>query len=170
MVLFLSILGLIVIFEHVLCLVLLSFMFFLNVYLPAGVIVYKKTDEWYIEWQRVTTSGTTNDNEWQRMTTNDNEWQRVAMSGTTNGNEWQRMTTSDNEWCNKWQRVTTSNTTSDNEWQQIAMSDREWQQWHNQWKWHSTLQRMDDYRSFNNKNRYTITSWDGWLQWEWLKK
>ena len=31
-------------------------------------IVYQKTDEWYIEWQRVTTSGTTNDNEWQRVT------------------------------------------------------------------------------------------------------
>ena len=28
------------------------------------VIVYKKINEWYIEWQRVTT----NDNEWQRMT------------------------------------------------------------------------------------------------------
>ena len=44
--------------------------------------VYKKTGEWYIEWQRMTTSGTTNDNEWQRMTksgtTNDNEWQRVV--------------------------------------------------------------------------------------------
>ena len=37
-------------------------------------IVYKKTDEWYIELQRVTT----NDNEWQqvvqRMTTADNKW------------------------------------------------------------------------------------------------
>ena len=30
-------------------------------------IVYKKTDEWYIESQRVTTSGTTRDNEWQRV-------------------------------------------------------------------------------------------------------
>ena len=32
-------------------------------------ISYKKIDEWYIEWQRVvhrvTTSGTTSDNEWQ---------------------------------------------------------------------------------------------------------
>ena len=28
------------------------------------VIVYKNANEWYIEWQRVTT----NDNEWQRMT------------------------------------------------------------------------------------------------------
>ena len=50
--------------------------------MPLGMIVYKKTDEWYIEWQRVvqrvTTSGTKSDNEWQRMvqrvTTNDNEW------------------------------------------------------------------------------------------------
>ena len=38
------------------------------------LIIYKKKDEWYIEWQR--------------MTTNDNEWQRVAMSGTTSENEW----------------------------------------------------------------------------------
>ena len=34
-------------------------------------IVYKKTDEWYIKWQRVTTSGTTNENkcfkEWKQM-------------------------------------------------------------------------------------------------------
>ena len=53
-------------------------------------IVYKKTDEWCIEWQRVvqrvTTSGTTSDNEWQRVTT----------SGTTNDNEWQRVTISAN--------------------------------------------------------------------------
>ena len=34
------------------------------------LIVYKKTDEWYIEWQRVV----------QRVTTNDNEWQRVTIS------------------------------------------------------------------------------------------
>ena len=39
-------------------------------------IVYKKTDKWYSEWQRVTTS----DNEWQRMTTNNKEWQRVTIS------------------------------------------------------------------------------------------
>ena len=36
-------------------------------------------NEWYNEWQRVTTSGKICDN----------EWQRVAMSGTTNDNEWQ---------------------------------------------------------------------------------
>ena len=58
-----------------------------NVY----TIVYKKTGEWYIEWQRVTTICATSDNEWQRVvqreTTSDNEWQRVA----TNDNEWQRV-------------------------------------------------------------------------------
>ena len=36
------------------------------------------TDEWYIELQRVTTGGTSNDNEWQQLV------QRV----TTNGNDW----------------------------------------------------------------------------------
>ena len=41
-------------------------------------IVYKTIDEWFIEWQRVTT----NDKEWQRMTT----------SGTTSDNECQRVT------------------------------------------------------------------------------
>ena len=55
-------------------------------------IVYKKTDEWYIEWQRVKASGTTSDNEWQRVV------QRVTTSGTTSDKEWQRMTKSDNEW------------------------------------------------------------------------
>ena len=49
------------------------------------MIVYKKTDKWYIEWQRVTASGTKSDNEWQRVTRNENEWY----------NEWQLMTTSD---------------------------------------------------------------------------
>ena len=75
-------------------------------------IVYKMTDEWYIEWQRVTTSRTTSDNEWQRVlewvTTNDNEWQRVAQRMATNDNERQRMTTSGTTSDNKWQRVTTS--------------------------------------------------------------
>ena len=52
------------------------------------MIVYKKTDEWYIEWQRVTKSGTTRDNEWQRVTTNDKKWQRVAQRVTTNANKW----------------------------------------------------------------------------------
>ena len=42
-------------------------------------IVNKKTDEWYIECQRMTTSA----NELQRMATSENKWQRV----TTNDNE-----------------------------------------------------------------------------------
>ena len=58
----------------------------------------KSDNEWYNKWQRVvqwvTTSGTASDNEWQRVTTNDNEGQRVV----------QRMTTSDNEWYNDWQQ------------------------------------------------------------------
>ena len=51
-------------------------------------IFYKNTDEWYIEWQRVTTSGTTIDN----------EWQRVATSSTTNYNERQRVKTNYKGW------------------------------------------------------------------------
>ena len=39
------------------------------------VIVYKKADEWYIEWQRMTTS----DNKWERVAAND--------SGATNEND-----------------------------------------------------------------------------------
>ena len=38
------------------------------------VIVYKKTDEWYVEWQLETTSDNECYNEWQRMTTSDSEW------------------------------------------------------------------------------------------------
>ena len=82
----------------------------INVYLLKEVyikIVYKKTDEWYVEWQRVV----------QRVTTNDNEWY----------NEWQRMTTSDNEWYNEWQGMTTSDATSDKEWQRVTTNSNEWQ-------------------------------------------
>ena len=39
------------------------------------VIVYKKADEWYIEWQRMTTS----DNKWEWVAAND--------SGATNEND-----------------------------------------------------------------------------------
>ena len=78
--------------------------------------VYKKTDEWYIEWQRMMQRVTTNDNkwynEWQRVTANDNELQTVV----------QRVKTNDNEW----QRVAASDTTSDSNWQQMAMSESEW--------------------------------------------
>ena len=37
-----------------------------------NLIIYKKTDEWYIKWQRVVQRVTTNDNEWQ--------WMRVTIS------------------------------------------------------------------------------------------
>ena len=67
------------------------------------MIVYKKTDEWYIEWQRMTTSGTTNDNEWY------NEWKRVTTSGT-----------SDKKWYRKWTLMTTSN----KKWQRMTASDK----------------------------------------------
>ena len=50
---------------------------------------------------RLTTSGTTIDNEWQRVTSNDNEWynelQRVIQRVTKNDNERERMTTGDNK-------------------------------------------------------------------------
>ena len=36
------------------------------------------------EWQRVVQRVTTSDNKWQRVTTNDNEQQQVTASGTTN--------------------------------------------------------------------------------------
>ena len=58
-------------------------------------IVYKKVDE-----------------RLHRVTTNDNEWQQVTTSGTTSGtasdNEWQRVTKTDN----KWQRMTASHKTN----------------------------------------------------------
>ena len=66
------------------------------------MIVYKKTEEWYIEWQWVTTSGTTSENGWQPVTANDkewcNEWQQLVQRATTSDNEWQKMTRSDKEW------------------------------------------------------------------------
>ena len=131
-------------------------------------IVYKKTDERYIEWQWVTT----NDNEWQRMTMSDSEWQRVTTSGTTSDNEWQRMvqrvTTNDNEWQqmtvsdSKWKRVIQRVTTNGNDWQQMTMSDNEWQKVVQRVKMALLLQRMDDCNFSYNKNRYS-TSRDGWL-------
>ena len=63
-------------------------------------IFFKKADEWYIKWQRVTSS----DNEWY------NEWQQMTMSGTKNDSEWQPETTKDNEW----QWVTASGKTNEN--------------------------------------------------------
>ena len=72
-------------------------------------IFYKKTDWWYNEWQRVTTS----DNEWQRITT-------IDKIDNESYNECQRVSTSDNEWQwvtknnNKWQWVTASGETNEN--------------------------------------------------------
>ena len=95
------------------------------------IYVFCKLQVIYCVWSFIKrqTSGTSRDNEWQRMTTSDNEWQQMTTIGTTsddewqqvttNDNEWQRMTTSDNEWCNKWQRVTASG----NEWQWVTASD-----------------------------------------------
>ena len=65
----------------------------------------KKTDESYIEWQRVV----------HRVTTNENKWQRVVHRMTTSDNKWQRVTTSDSEWYNEWQRVATNG----NQWQRV---------------------------------------------------
>ena len=47
------------------------------------------------EWQRVaqwmTTGGKTSDNQWQRAIKNNNEWQPMTGSGTTNENEWEQI-------------------------------------------------------------------------------
>ena len=61
------------------------------------MIVCKKTDEWYIEWHRMTMS----DNEWQRMV------QPMTSSGTASGIEWY------NKWQQMIQRVTASGIASD---------------------------------------------------------
>ena len=55
-----------------------------------GVVhrVTTNDNEWCTEWQRVATSGTTSDNEWQRMTTSDNKWQLVTASDSKWYNEW----------------------------------------------------------------------------------
>ena len=83
-------------------------------------IVYKKKDEWYIEWQRVTTNDN-NDNQWQRVvqrvttsgTTSESEWQWMKSSH----NEWPRVTTNDNEWYNEWQRVAQQMKASESKWE-----------------------------------------------------
>ena len=106
------------------------------------------------------TSGTSSDNEWQRMTTIDNEWY----------NEWQQMTASDNEWYNEWQRGVQRVTTNDNEWQrvvqQVTKSDKElYKEWQrvttnsNEWQRVTALvqprkttqytSKINDCRSFN---------------------
>ena len=59
---------------------------------PIYTIFYKKTDECYLRWQRVTT----NDNKWQRVATNDNNWYNEWQRVTTGGIEWREVTTSGN--------------------------------------------------------------------------
>ena len=70
------------------------------------MVIYKKTEEWYIEWHRMTTSDNECHRVVQQMTTSDitsdNEWQRVVQQVTTNDNKWQWVTKNDNS---EWQRV-----------------------------------------------------------------
>ena len=59
--------------------------------LGSEVVVPKKKNFFVVYCvysQRVTTSGTASDNEWQRVTTIDNKWYK----------KWQREAKSDNEW------------------------------------------------------------------------
>ena len=74
---------------------------------------------------------------------------------TRNDNEWQGMTMSDSKW--KW--VTASDIEWHNEWQQMTMSHSEWQKVLKRVKTAHLLQKMDDYNSFYNENRYTILRW-----------
>ena len=67
-------------------------------------------------------SGTSSDNEWQRMTTSDNERQRMTTNGRTNDNDWQLVTTSGTANDNEWQWMTTSGTTGENERQRVTIS------------------------------------------------
>ena len=70
------------------------------------------------------TSGTSSDNEWQRMTTSDNEWYNEWQRMTTSDNEWQRVvqqvTTNDSEWYNEWQRVVQRVAKSNSKWQRVT--------------------------------------------------
>ena len=79
-------------------------------------ILYKKTGDWFIEWQWMTTSSTTGDSEWQRVvqrvTTNDNEWQLAV----TNDSEWQQLTMRDRKWQQVVQRMKAVQYTSKNGW------------------------------------------------------
>ena len=71
----------------------------------------------------MTTSGTTNDNEWH------NEWQRVVQQVTTSGNEdseWQQRTMSDSECQKVVQWVKTAQHTSKNGWLQFFLPQKEW--------------------------------------------
>ena len=84
---------------------------FINTNLPENKIrmiksiVYKKTDKWHIsdnEWQRMTTSGTTSDNESERVTTNEKEWKQMTMSDSERQQVVQRMKTAQYTSKNGW--------------------------------------------------------------------
>ena len=70
--------------------------------LQRSLIIFLKNEQFIRSFIKRQTSGTSSDNEWQRVvqqvTMNDNEWQQMATSGTTSDNERQRVTTSDNQW------------------------------------------------------------------------
>ena len=55
-------------------------------------------NEWQRVVQRMTTSGTTSNNEWQRITTSDNEWQWVTTNNSEWYNEWKLMRASKTKW------------------------------------------------------------------------
>ena len=85
----------------------------------------------------------------------------MAMSGTTSDNEWQRVTANDNEW----QRVTTSGTTSDNKWQRVIANDNNWQRVTKvvqRVKKTHLFQRVNDCNSLYSENRHTTSRMDGW--------
>ena len=111
--------------------------------------------EWYNEWQRMTMSGATSDNEWY-------QWQRVVQWVTTNDNEWQQVTATGTTSDKEWQRVIQGVTASENKCQWVIASSSSGTTNEN-----STV---NDSCAFNEEKRYTTTSRDEWLQLEWLNK
>ena len=79
------------------------------------IVRWEKKESWRFKNRQA--SGTSSDNEWQRLeqrvATNETEWQRMTKSGTINDNKWQQVV----------QRVTTN----DKECQWVAKSDSECQ-------------------------------------------
>ena len=49
------------------------------------------SEEGFLRWQQVTASGTTSDNEWQRVITSDNQRQWVTVNDSEWYNEWKGM-------------------------------------------------------------------------------
>ena len=90
------------------------------------------------------TSGTSNENEWQQVKTNDKEWLCMTTSGTANNN--------------KWQQVVQQVTTSDNEWQRVATSDNEWKRMKktNESKWEQVQESDFGFRMKQNMQCITI--------------